>query len=567
MDRISKTENIFKHIYIVLLIAMIGLIIFIGSTFKTKKYTSEYDSNISHIDDWYYLLENSDGSYSNVNFSKSDKINIPADTTLIMRTTLSDILPYDTCMSFTTNHLNLLIYSNGKPIYEFAAGDNAFGNSSGYGYHLIDQLTRYKGTTIEFHISSPYGIKRIPDVKLGSSKDLLFSLIHTTVVPFVLAVITLIIGFFILIYGIYTIIRVNVNRSFIFLGLFTITLAFYSANEQPFTLLLLNNNIASSYISFILLMFMPIPFILFLKELYTNKHHIVWNILILINLLNAVTLTLLQVTNTADFKNTLIITHIVYALTIITTLVMTCYELVKYKITYSMKLNLICVGIVAVCLIIAVNLYYISGAQIPTPLGDVGFLIYIVVIGLHSIKLNTALLEKGRKAERYKSLAYTDKLTGIGNRTAHDDFISHCDFDKHNYIVVMFDLNNLKYYNDTYGHDVGDVYITTGSSFITKAFNAVAGNKCYRIGGDEFCVIITDRTVEEFNNAYAVFKNLITEYNKTADKLKISIACGYAEYDSEIDLDLKETRSRADAMMYENKFLMKQERQASPYAL
>lgn len=196
MDRISKTENIFKHIYIVLLIAMIGLIIFIGSTFKTKKYTSEYDSNISHIDDWYYLLENSDGSYSNVNFSKSDKINIPADTTLIMRTTLSDSLPYDTCMSFTTNHLNLLIYSNGKPIYEFAAGDNAFGNSSGYGYHLIDQLTRYKGTTIEFHISSPYGIKRIPDVKLGSSKDLLFSLIHTTVVPFVLAVITLIIGFF-----------------------------------------------------------------------------------------------------------------------------------------------------------------------------------------------------------------------------------------------------------------------------------------------------------------------------------------------------------------------------------
>ncbi len=567
MDRISRTETIFKYIYIVLLAAMIGLIIFIAGTFKTKKYTSEYDSNISHIDDWYYLLENPDGSYSNVNLNEADKINIPADTTLIMRTTLSDSLPYDTCMSFTTNHLNLLIYSNGKPIYEFAAGDNTFGHSSGYGYHLIDQLARYKGTTIEFHISSPYDIHRIPDVKLGSSKDLLFSLIHTTIVPFVLSIITLIIGLFILIYGIYTIIRVNVNRSFIFLGLFTITLAFYSANEQPFVLLLFNNNIASSYISFILLMLMPIPFILFLKELYTNTHHIVWNILILINLLNAVILTLLQVTNTADFKNTLIITHTIYAVTIITTLVMTCYELVKYKITYSMKLNLICVGIVAVCLVIAVNLYYISGAQIPTALGDIGFLIYIVVIGLHSIKLNTALLEKGRKAERYKSLAYTDRLTGIGNRTAHDDFISHCDFDRHKYIVVMFDLNNLKYYNDTYGHDVGDVYITTGSSFITEAFNEISGNKCYRIGGDEFCVIMTDRTIEDFNNAYSVFKSLITEYNKTADKLKISIACGYAEYDSEIDLDLKETRSRADAMMYENKFLMKQERQTSDFAL
>ena len=51
---------------------------------------------------------------------------------------------------------------------------------------------------------------------------------------------------------------------------------------------------------------------------------------------------------------------------------------------------------------------------------------------------------------------------------------------------------------------------------------------------------------------------LIDDYNSTSDNLKIHIAAGYAIYDASIDHDLKETRSRADAMMYNNKFTMKQ---------
>ena len=52
----------------------------------------------------------------------------------------------------------------------------------------------------------------------------------------------------------------------------------------------------------------------------------------------------------------------------------------------------------------------------------------------------------------------------------------------------MFDLNDLKKCNDTYGHDYGDQYIMMASEILKKLF-ALDG-KCYRIGGDEFCALV-----------------------------------------------------------------------------
>ena len=303
---------------------------------------------------------------------------------------------------------------------------------------------------------------------------------------------------------------------------------------------------------------MPIPFILFLKELYTNNNHIAWYIVIGLNFLNLTATTLLQVLNIADYRETLTATHIMYIITITTTVVMTIYELIKYKLTTSMKLNLICISVVAVFLIAALVVYYKSDQQEPTVLGNLGFLIYIIVVGIHSIKSNTSLLAKGRQAEKYRSLAYTDNLTGLKNRTSHDAHLTHSDTSIHRYIIAMFDLNELKYYNDNLGHEVGDKYIVTSANIIKAAFGSLADDHCYRIGGDEFCAIFEDKTVEDFNSAYETFCKLIDEFNSTSSDLQIHIATGYAEYDSSIDSDLKETRSRADAMMYKNKFMIKQ---------
>ena len=58
-------------------------------------------------------------------------------------------------------------------------------------------------------------------------------------------------------------------------------------------------------------------------------------------------------------------------------------------------------------------------------------------------------------------------------------------------LLAVFDLNGFKQYNDTYGHPAGDALL---SRLGTKLERAMAGGaRCYRMGGDEFCVLSTHR--------------------------------------------------------------------------
>jgi diguanylate cyclase (GGDEF)-like protein len=98
-------------------------------------------------------------------------------------------------------------------------------------------------------------------------------------------------------------------------------------------------------------------------------------------------------------------------------------------------------------------------------------------------------LHEGQKAAIYKELALKDILTGLYSRNAYDEWErdnQHPD----KTAIVMLDLNNLKKCNDRYGHEAGDTYLKKASEMITNAFSQE--NTVYRIGGDEFCVIMPD---------------------------------------------------------------------------
>ncbi|MEG0547864.1 MAG: diguanylate cyclase [Bacilli bacterium] len=157
------------------------------------------------------------------------------------------------------------------------------------------------------------------------------------------------------------------------------------------------------------------------------------------------------------------------------------------------------------------------------------------------------------------SLAYIDPLTGISNKTAYLETIERIEQYIHSksieFAIVAFDLNNLKVINDTYGHHLGDLLIVNSVHIIQDVFK---DSLVYRIGGDEFIVILQDDQYIQRKELISKFTNVISEHNNNLkDELLVSIAIGVSEYDKNVDHSYSDVYKRADNAMYTDKLKTK----------
>ena len=157
-------------------------------------------------------------------------------------------------------------------------------------------------------------------------------------------------------------------------------------------------------------------------------------------------------------------------------------------------------------------------------------------------------------------LAYRDSMTGVKNKTAYDEMAKKIEekmrTEQPEFAVIVFDINGLKQVNDNFGHDFGDILIIDCSKLICKSFKR---SPVYRIGGDEFVVILENDDLEHYQERLEDFQREIEEANRTSNVgFKISIARGIAIYNSGTDLVFANVFKRADEAMYQNKQIMKQ---------
>lgn len=156
-------------------------------------------------------------------------------------------------------------------------------------------------------------------------------------------------------------------------------------------------------------------------------------------------------------------------------------------------------------------------------------------------------------------LAYRDALTGVKNKTAYQEAqqqmeermrVGHPEF-----ALVVMDINNLKWVNDNCGHDFGDLLIISASRLICRTFQH---SPVYRIGGDEFAVLLENEDYIRYPELLKSFEAGMADYNVTAHPdSRLSIARGIAVYDSGSDLTFAGVFKRADDAMYKNKAAMK----------
>ena len=142
-------------------------------------------------------------------------------------------------------------------------------------------------------------------------------------------------------------------------------------------------------------------------------------------------------------------------------------------------------------------------------------------------------------------MSQIDMTTRLLNRRCYERKIETI---KTSTYILIFDINKFKQINDTYGHAEGDRCLGLVARQIYSVYRK--NSFCYRIGGDEFCVIMykqlsmLDKLNREFEKAMVHLRESDLELS--------GVSVGYAYYDKN-KTNIQEVIEEADEMMYRNK--------------
>lgn len=156
-------------------------------------------------------------------------------------------------------------------------------------------------------------------------------------------------------------------------------------------------------------------------------------------------------------------------------------------------------------------------------------------------------------------LAYADALTSLRNKGAFDIYMQNIQTSIDNkeeetaFAICIFDCNNLKQINDNYGHDKGDLYLQCTAELICNVYEH---SPVFRIGGDEFAIILTGADYENREKLRKLYYRRCDQNNKVKENPweKVSAAFGMSVYDPDEDMSVNDVFRHADKLMYENKW-------------
>lgn len=179
-------------------------------------------------------------------------------------------------------------------------------------------------------------------------------------------------------------------------------------------------------------------------------------------------------------------------------------------------------------------------------------LVFIIFILLNCVICEKKKIYRQKKSlselEKWHKIAYTDDLTGIYNRAAYSSHIDNLknkiSSNNFSFAIILFDIDNFKAINDTYGHLEGDRVLQVCSKTLCNIFSH-PDYIVYRIGGDEFAVIL--QNIAE-NDLIDLLIKVREQENKD---IGFKLSKGYSFWDKKCDFT--DVFKYADEMLYADK--------------
>lgn len=163
---------------------------------------------------------------------------------------------------------------------------------------------------------------------------------------------------------------------------------------------------------------------------------------------------------------------------------------------------------------------------------------------------NVCLIEASRQ----------DPLTHILNRRAFDEdwqyIVRGLEAHVNSISLLLIDCNDFKIINDTYGHEAGDHVLETVASLLNRTVSARRGDRVYRVGGDEFVIMLKNANDNETYGIGARCVEEVASHDFTKFGITnhpVSISVGFASTDKLMNGGLINLKHKADLAMYHSK--------------
>ena len=467
-------------------------------------------------------------------------------------------------ISFFTKNQYLEVLIGDKTIYSYLPPIEKRWETPGNQWHFIELPEKYakEKITLHFHVKDNKNV-RLPKILIGKKDDLFRRVIVKSMIPLFFSFALIALGFIFCIAWVINRKKVGIDIQIFYLGLLTIGIGIWSGIQTQILQLFIGNTYDLAILLNFLLLLVQYPVMKFAFKIYggfVNDKKRFFTYLLEFYFIILFISALGCIFRLYDISVLRRLAQIYLALTgtLILILMLFSYKRVKDSRKKRMRFHLFGLPVLAFLFIIDFIRYDYLGNTDGATFSRLGTFVYLSMISFEILLQFMKRISMGTDSEIMKNIAYCDALTCMGNRTSFMKKIHEISKDEYEgYGIAMFDLNNLKVFNDVHGHSAGDYYLIISSEIIRDIFGQKG--ETYRIGGDEFCAVLKDCSLEEFMKGAHDMQERLSQLKGPYTKEEMSIAYGYERYDKKFDNDLSNTMERADSSMYIVKEKLKKE--------
>lgn len=486
------------------------------------------------------------------------KVKCKKNQPIVLTGKLPKNMPADFALCYLASYCSSSVYVNGRRIGGYGTDlPLPFGHMVGNIQVIVPVTLDLGGRTFKLVLTPYYDIDMdINEPTLASRGSLQFSILLRNIPK--LIIITILAT--VMIIAIVIMFNLKQNKSAIsprlvlYFVLFDLFVVLWITCSSDLPQLFTSSNAAVSLISFLSLSIMAIPFAGYCGEVYPQRKKL-FRIIQLVGLGIPVIILAGYMLNLFDPAEILLLTHAYIIVTIVTAIVVSIIEL---RSNHEAIHVVVGIALLAVAAAVGLVCYYKAPTQgLDGTMFGIGCVAFVISLFSLIVIREVKLVQEQKYVETYKELAYTDIMTGLMNRSAFENcFETMSTRVKPGEPVTLFifDINMLKYTNDTLGHQYGDALIVGLARVLKKEFEK--HGTCCRLGGDEFGVLIEGAKLD-VRLLKTHFKEALADA-RTKEGAKISAAVGYATLPYSPDKQFRMDLFRlADRAMYVDKETMK----------